>query len=497
MRQDIILQMENISKTFPGVKALDEVSLKVAKGEVHAIMGENGAGKSTLIKVLAGAYKPDSGSIFIDGKKATIKKPADALDLGISVVYQEQNIFIHTPVTENIFINQIPLRGGLVDYKTLKRKTKELMEKYKISHININKNCGQLSVGQQQLVEILRVTSQNVKILVLDEPTSALTEVETKILYSIIEKLKAEGISVIYISHRIQEILDICDRVTIMRDGRYVDTKIVAKTNKEEIVSMMVGRQLAYNYGANSTKWGEMVLRVENMNLPGKIYDVSFDLHAGEVLGIAGLEGSGRTEILESIFGLRKKSTGYIYINGKKRNIKSPITAKQMGIAYITKERKRVGLFMRVDVAGNIIAASLDKMTKAKLLNHKKILDYSNEYVHKLDIKTPNLKKLVMGLSGGNQQKVLLAMWLIQNPQIMLIDEPTRGIDVGTKEEIHRLIRSMARQGTAVLMVSSDMPEILGASDRVLTMYEGRLTAVLQRSDINENMIIRKISGLD
>jgi ABC-type sugar transport system ATPase subunit len=233
------------------------------------------------------------------------------------------------------------------------------------------------------------------------------------------------------------------------------------------------------------------------MNLAGKIYDISFELHAGEILGIAGLEGSGRTEILESIFGLHKKMTGSIYTSGKKKNIKNPAVAKQIGFAYMTKERKRVGLFMRVDVAGNIIAASLDKMTRGKLLSHKKIVDYSNEYVHKLDIKTPNLKKLVMGLSGGNQQKVLLAMWLLQNPKIMLIDEPTRGIDVGTKEEIHRLIRTMARQGTAVLMVSSDMPEILGASDRVLTMYEGRLTAVLQGSDINENMIIRKVSGLD
>jgi ABC-type sugar transport system ATPase subunit len=497
MGQDLILQMEHVSKAFPGVKALDNVSFQAVKGEVHAIMGENGAGKSTLIKILSGAYKPDSGSILIDGKKVVIKKPSDALDLGISVVYQEQNIFVHTPVTENIYIQQIPLRGGLVDYKTLKQKTTDLMEKYKISHININKNCGQLSVGQQQLVEILRATSQNVKILVLDEPTSALTEVETKILYSIIEKLKAEGISIIYISHRIKEIFDICDRVTVMRDGRYVGTKIVAETDKEEIVGMMVGRQLAYNYGANSSEWGDTVLRVENMKLSGKIYDVSFELHAGEVLGIAGLEGSGRTEILESIFGLHKKITGCIYINGKKRNIKSPAAAKRMGLAYMTKERKRVGLFMRMDVAGNIIAASLDKMTKGKLLSHKKIVDYSNEYVHKLDIKTPNLKKLVMGLSGGNQQKVLMAMWLLQNPKIMLIDEPTRGIDVGTKEEIHRLIRAMARQGTAVLMVSSDMPEILGASDRVLTMYEGRLTAVLQGSDINENMIIRKISGLD
>jgi ABC-type sugar transport system ATPase subunit len=489
--------MENISKSFPGVKALDNVSLEVTKGEIHAIMGENGAGKSTLMKVLSGAYIPDSGSVYIDGKKVAIKGPLDAIDLGITIVYQEQNVFIHASVPENIFINQIPLRNGMVDYKNMKQQAKDLMEKYHIAHININKSCGQLSVGQRQLVEILRAISQNVKIFILDEPTSALTEVETKILYNMIKTLKAESKSIIYISHRIQEIFDICDRVTVLRDGHNIDTKIVAETSKDVIISMMVGRDVAYDYGAHSSERGNTVLQVENMSLPGKIHDISFEVHTGEILGIAGLEGSGRTEILESIFGIQKHIRGSIYINGKKRVINNPVTAKNLGVAYITKERKKAGLFMRIDVAGNIIAASLKKMTKTRFLNYEKIVEYSNEYVQKFDIKTPTLKKLVMGLSGGNQQKVLLAMWLIQNPKIMLIDEPTRGIDVGTKEDIHKLIRNMAREGAAVLMVSSDMQEILGACDRVITLYEGRITSTLEGDNINENSIIRKMSGME
>ncbi|MEG1757839.1 MAG: sugar ABC transporter ATP-binding protein [Oscillospiraceae bacterium] len=497
MQKDIVLKMENISKSFPGVLALDKVSLELKRGEIHAIMGENGAGKSTLMKVLSGAYQSDDGEITIEGQKVNIRKPSDAAKHGVAIVYQEQNVFAFTSVTENIFLSDMPLKGKLIDYKTIKQKTVELMEKYRITHIDINKECGQLSVGQQQMVEILRATSQNVKILVLDEPTSALTEVETKILYEMMNILKSEGVSILYISHRLQEIFDVCDRVTVMRDGKDIDTLDVAMASKDQIVSLMVGRSVAYNYGAHTSPIKEVVLDVKNLQYGSVVKGISFELHSGEVLGVAGLEGSGRTEMLECLFGVRKMTGGTVLVNGALQNISSPIKAKKLGIAYITKNRKKVGLFMRIGVAGNIVGASLKNVTKHKILNKKKIQRYADEYIEKFEIKTPDSSKLVAGLSGGNQQKVLLAMWLILEPKIMLIDEPTRGIDVGTKEEIHKLIRNMAKEGTAVLVVSSDMQEILGASDRVLVLHEGQENGILEGTDINEITIVRRMSGLN
>ncbi len=497
MQQDIILKMEHITKKFPGVIALDDVSLELAKGEIHAIVGENGAGKSTLMKVLSGAYIADSGSIFVNGEQAKIHVPADSAALGVAIVYQEQNVFAYTSVCENICLSNMPIKRHIIDYKTIRKKTRELMAKYNITHIDINKQCAQLSVGQQQMVEILRATSQQLKILVLDEPTSALTEVETRILYQMMRILKSEGVSILYISHRLQEVFDICDRVTIMRDGQYIKTLNICDVTKDEIVTMMVGRDVAYNYGAHTSTAGDVVLKVEHLSSGKEVQDVSFSLHAGEILGVAGLEGSGRTEMLESIFGLRKKVQGNISIEGDVAKISSPIQAKAHQIAYLTKNRKKVGLFMRIGVGGNIVAGSFDKIAKHYVISYKKMQSYAKEYIDKFNIKTPDANKLVQGLSGGNQQKVLLAMWLIQSPNILLIDEPTRGIDVGTKEDIHKLIRDMAKSGAAVLMVSSDMQEILGASDRVLVMYNGKSSGILVGDDINENTIIRGMSGLN
>ena len=310
------------------------------------------------------------------------------------------------------------------------------------------------------------------------------------------EMLKAEGVSILYISHRIQEIFDTCDRVTIMRDGKYIDTMNVAETTKDEIVRKMVGRNVVYNYGAHTSEIGPVVLKVENLSCGKEVKNAGFELHAGEVLGVAGLEGSGRTEMMECLFGLKKHYSGTVTVNGKPVHLKSPRDAKKLKMAYITKNRKKVGLFMRIGVAGNIVGASMEKTTVHGLISKRKVSDYAHTYIEKFDIKTPDEKKLVMGLSGGNQQKVLLAMWLIQEPKILLIDEPTRGIDVGTKEEIHKLIRNMAKEGTAVLMISSDMQEILAASDKVLVMHEGETTGVLEGDDINEVTIIRHMSGL-
>lgn len=497
MQQEIILQMKNITKQFPGVLALDKVSIELKKGEIHAVMGENGAGKSTLMKVLSGAYIPDEGDIYINGEKAIIKKPIDATNQGISIVYQDQNIFSHSTVTENIFIKELPIKNKLIDYKTMKTKTKELMEKYNITHIDYKKNCSELSVGQQQMVEILRATSENVKILVLDEPTSALTEVETKILYEIMNLLKSEGVSIFYVSHRLQEIFDVCDRVTVLRDGKYIDTLKISETNKDEVVSLMVGRKVAYNYGANTSEIKDVILSVRNLSYGKFLKNIDFELHEGEILGVAGLEGSGRTEMIECIFGVKKKSGGEIFIKNSRVEITSPAIARRKGLAYITKDRKKVGLFMRVGVAENIVGPNLELVTTNNLIDKKKVIKHSDEYIKKFDIKTPNRDKLVMGLSGGNQQKVLLAMWLIKKPNILLINEPTRGIDVGTKEEIHKLIRNMAKTGAAVLIVSSDMQEIIGASDRLLVLHEGNSMGFLEGKDINEDKIIRRMSGMN
>lgn len=497
MKQDIVLKMVDITKSFPGVLALDKVSIELKKGEIHAIMGENGAGKSTLMKVLSGAYKADGGEIYINGEKTVINNPADASRCGIAIVYQEQNIFSKSSVAENIFISELQNRGGIINYRDIKNKTKALMKKYNITHIDINKECGSLSVGQQQMVEILRAMSQNIKILVLDEPTSALTEIETKILYGMIKMLRSEGVAILYISHRLQEIFDICDRVTILRDGRYIQTFDVKDTSRDEVVKLMVGRDVVYNYGAHTSEVKDVVLKVTGLCCKQAVKDVSFELYAGEVLGVAGLEGSGRTEMMECLFGLRTKSSGIITVNGQEINIKNPRVAKQKGIAYITKDRKKVGLFMGLGIDANIISANLEKVAPNGLIKKNKISEYADEYIEKFDIKTPNRSKLVMGLSGGNQQKVLLAMWLIQQPKILLIDEPTRGIDVGTKEEIHKLIREMAKNGAAVLMISSDMQELLGASDRVLVLHEGNGNGILEGEDINEEKIVRCMSGLN
>lgn len=497
MKHDIVLRMVEITKSFPGVVALDKVSIELKKGEIHAIMGENGAGKSTLMKVLSGAYKADSGEIYIDGEKIIINDPADASRYGIAIVYQEQNIFTKSSVSENIFVSELQNRGSLINYSEIKNKTKALMQKYNISHIDINKECGLLSVGQQQMVEILRAISQNIKILVLDEPTSALTEVETKILYNMINLLCSEGVTILYISHRLQEIFDICDRVTILRDGKYIKTFEVKDTTRDEIVKLMVGRDVVYNYGAHTSEVKDVVLKVNNLCHKNIVKDISFELHAGEVLGVAGLEGSGRTEMMECLFGLRSKNAGTIMVDGQEINMKSPLVAKRKGIAYITKDRKKVGLFMGLGIDANIISANLEKVAPKGLIEKRKISEYADEYIEKFDIKTPNRSKIVMGLSGGNQQKVLLAMWLIQQPRILLIDEPTRGIDVGTKEEIHKLIRKMAKDGAAVLMISSDMQELLGASDRVLVLHEGKSNGILEGEDINEVKIVRRMSGLN
>lgn len=496
MNDEYILHVKSVSKSFPGVKALNNVSLSVRKGEIHAVVGENGAGKSTLMKILSGAYQMDEGEIIFDGEKVNIRNARDASDLGIGIVYQELSNFPAMSVAENIYIGNYPLnKYGRIDYKKMYDDTQKLLDKYGLSDLDPKKQVRLLSIGRQQFIEILKVTTKKTRLLILDEPTSALTERETALLFDIMKKLKENGVSILYISHRLDEIFEICDRVTVLRDGCLIKTFTVKDTSKDEIVLHMVGRDVAYNYGAHTTKVGDVLLEVKNISYGNHVKNVSFQLKAGEVLGIAGLEGSGRTELIECLFGILKKDSGEIYIDGKKVTINNPIQAKRHGLAYITKDRKVVGLFMRLSVGSNIEAGNLRKFSKYSFINFKKSNANSEYYRNRFSIKTPSLKTPVMSLSGGNQQKVLLASWFTSKPRILLIDEPTRGIDVGTKEQIHKLIRELAKDGVGVVMVSSELTEILGASDRILVMYEGSITGILENQNITEETIIRLASN--
>ena len=491
-----ILEVKGVSKSFPGVKALDKVALSVRKGEIHALVGENGAGKSTLMKILSGVYTPDEGEIILDGKPVKIRNPHHSEQLGISIVYQELSNFPAMSVAENIAVGDYPRsRIGALDYRKSAEMTQRILDEFELTDLQPGACVRELSIGRQQVVEILKASSRNSKVLILDEPTSALTERETDLLFEIMKRLKARGVSIIYISHRLDEIFRICDRTTVFRDGKFVVTLDVDKTDKTQIVKYMVGRDVAYNYGAHSSEVREILFEAKDIVYGDSVKDVSFRLHAGEVLGIAGLEGAGRTELVETLFGIRKKTSGTTLVRGKELHIKNPMIAKQNGIAYITKDRKRVGLFMRMSVDRNIMAANLDKFSKRGIISFRKARANSAVYWKRFDIKTPTLKKLVVALSGGNQQKVLLAMWFTRNPRILIVDEPTRGIDVGTKEEIHKLIRELAKGGAGIIMISSDMPELLGASDRVLVMFEGTVTGDIPNYDLSEEKIVALASN--
>jgi ABC-type sugar transport system ATPase subunit len=494
---DVILNVQGVTKEFPGVKALDDMCFTLQRGEIHALLGENGAGKSTLMNVLSGAYTPDAGEIVLDGERVNFHNPMDAEKKGISIVHQELAVFSTSTVGENIFTTNAPRNAlGMIDYNKMYRMARELLDEYGFSDINERHMMRRLSVGRQQIVEILRAVKKSAKVLILDEPTSALTEKETDILMQIMRNLNDQGVSIIYISHRLEEVFRICDTATIMRDGRYITTKRVAETNKDELVRYMVGRDVVYQYGAGSSQIGNELLRLENVSYKQYLKNVSFSLHEGEVLGLAGLEGAGRTELLETIFGVHPPDSGRIYLKGEEVRIHSPNDAKALGFAFITKDRKNRGLFLRKSISDNFLAANLDRFTRRGFTQFKESQKGAEEYKERFDIKTPDVKKRVMKLSGGNQQKVLLSMWISRQPMILLIDEPTRGIDVGTKESIHALIREYAKAGMGVIMISSDMPELMGASDRIIAMYEGSVIGELNINNITEERIMSLTSGI-
>ena len=496
-KSEYVLEMDNISKTFPGVKALDNVTLKVRPGTVHALMGENGAGKSTLMKCLFGIYRPDSGDILIDGKRVLITDPKVALDYGISMIHQELLSVPYRNVMENIWLGRFPMKNigpiKLIDDRKMYNDTVKLLENLKMD-IYPNTLVGSMSASKVQLMEIAKAVSYNSKVIIMDEPTSSLTENEVEHLFTIIRDLKSRGVAIIYITHKIGEIHHIADEVTVMRDGKRVDTWPVSEITTDMMISKMVGRELTKIFPPRSNVPGDVVFKVEGLTspLPNSFKDISFEVKKGEIFGIGGLVGAQRTELVEAIFGLRGIKSGKVFINGKEVDIKSPIDAKKYKIALLTEERRTTGIFPVLNILENTVVANMKSYEKKnKLLDENRRINDVNKSVEMLDIKTPSFRTLIKDLSGGNQQKVLFARWLLTEPNILILDEPTRGIDVGAKYEIYTIIADLAKQGKSIIMISSEMPELIGMSDRIMVMCEGRLAGIIEGNKATEEEIMR------
>lgn len=490
---EYVLEMNHISKSFPGVRALDDVTLKVRPGSVHALVGENGAGKSTLMKCLFGIYIKDVGEIILNGEKVEITSTRQALDLGISMIHQELHPIRFRPVMENIWLGRFPKRGIAVDKREMIRRTRELFQEIDLD-INPETVAGDLSPSNLQLVEIAKAVSYNAKIIIMDEPTSSLTDNETQHLFKIIKQLQAKGCAIIYISHKMEEILKISDEVTIMRDGKYIGNWPASQLTTDEMINKMVGRELTNRFPPKDTvPEKDVVFEVRDLcsELPRSFQHISFDLHKGEILGIGGLVGAQRTELVESIFGLRPIASGEIYKNGQKIEIRNVPDAKQNGLALLTEERRASGVFAHLSVLDNTVIASQKKFAPNGVLNGGKRYSAAKKISQELNVKTPNLQTEMENLSGGNQQKVLFARWLLTDPDILILDEPTRGIDVGAKYEIYTIMLQLIRQGKSIIMISSEMPELLGMTDRIMVMCEGKLTGILDRSEADQVSIMR------
>ncbi len=491
------LEMRDVSKSFPGVKALDKAQLKLRPGTVHALMGENGAGKSTLMKCMFGIYKMDEGEIIYEGQKVVIHDPLQALKLGIAMVHQELQPIPERSVAENIYVGRYPLKRLLgfipvVDHDAMYENTRRLLQKVRMD-FDPKQKLGSLSVSQMQSVEIAKAVSADCKVLILDEPTSSLSQREVEALFTIIEDLKAEGVAIVYISHKMDEILRISDEVTIMRDGKYIGTWEARDLTTDKIITHMVGRELSQLYPQKHNKPGEVVFEVKNFTSinPRSFRNISFSLRKGEVLGVAGLVGAQRTELMEGIFGIRSAAQGTITYQGKDLKISHPRDAIQRSIALLTEDRRATGIFSVLTVADNVSIASLDRYLEMGLfLNEGKIEQLVRDNVAKLSIKTPSTKTLIKSLSGGNQQKVLISRWLANDPDILILDEPTRGIDVGAKYEIYTIIANLAGQGKSIIMISSEMSELIGMSDRILVMCDGRLTGEINGQDATQENIM-------
>jgi ABC-type sugar transport system ATPase subunit len=494
MDAKVVLSLENITKRYPGVLALNNVSLDFIAGEVHALLGENGAGKSTLIKAVAGAINIDNGIIHVGGQDYQQMTPHLSRGLGIEVIYQEFNLVPTMSAAENIFLGDRVSEKSLVDYSRMKSKARELFDLFK-ADINPNILVRELSPAQKQIVEIAKAVSKDVKILIMDEPSAPLSVSEVDHMFEVVNQLKQNGVTIIYISHRLEEVFRISDRVSVLRDGEYVATKLTKDTNRKELISLMVGRELTENYPPRMNPPGEIALEVKNLSGNGD-QDISFSVRKGEILGISGLVGAGRTELAMLLFGAAPIESGEIWVDGKKVRIRSPQDAIQQGLGLLTEDRKNKGLFLEMGVGWNISFPIVRKLSKYGIVDTKTEKDIAEQYRDRINIKTPSMEQRVINLSGGNQQKVVLAKSLAAESDILIFDEPTRGIDVGAKQEIYQLMCKLADNGNAILMISSDMEELLGMSDRIIVLSEGKLTGEVQKEQFSQDYILDLASGI-
>ncbi len=479
---NVFIELKNIVKVFPGVRALDGVSFDIREGEVHSLCGENGAGKSTLIKVLTGVHTIDGGDYFIDGKRVNFKSTTEAIAAGVSCVYQELSIAPQLDVAKNLFIGNLPMKGHLVDLKTMYQRAAEILDELDM-HISPRAIAGELSVGQQQMIEIGRALTRNARLIIMDEPTSSLSEAETNTLFELIKKLVRRNIAIVYISHKLDEVMYLSDRITVIRDGQNIISKNKDELTQEELIANMIGRPLQNLYLKEPAEITDTMLEVKNLTRKGVFEDVSFSVRKGEVIGFFGLVGAGRSEIMRAVFGVDKYDSGEVILDGKKLRGGSPAAAINAGIGFCTEDRKKEGLALRLSILLNMTLVRLPQLSKLGVINRGQQRAAAEEYMESISIKAPSVYQLVGNLSGGNQQKVVVAKWLMMGPKVLIVDEPTRGIDVGSKAEIYGLLSDLAKKGMAIIVVSSEIEEILGICDSVVTIFEGKKTAQLEISD--------------
>lgn len=490
MSENILLRMENIHKQFPGVYALKDIHFELRAGEVHALLGENGAGKSTLIKVLGGIYSADEGDIYIEGKKVTIDGVKTAQNNGIAIIHQELVLVPHMTVAENIFLGREPLKGGFVDKETMNSEAQALLDAYDM-HIEADALIASLTIAKQQMVEIVKAISYNSKILVMDEPTSSISDKEVSFLFDTMRTLTKKGVGIIYISHKMSELEEICDRVTVMRDGTYVGTEAVKETTKDKLIAMMVGRTLENYYTRDFKEAGGVLMKCENISDGNMVKGASFELRKGEILGFAGLVGAGRSEVMKCIFGLTQGAKGDIYIDGKKVSIHSPVEAMKYGIALVPENRKLEGLYKVQSVRFNSTIEVLSDFIRGIFVDQGREEEITQKYIDMMSTKTPGQEQKIGNLSGGNQQKVMIGRWLATNPKILILDEPTRGVDVGAKSEIYSIMNELAKQGMSIIMISSELPEIINMSDRIYVMADGVVKGCLDHQEVTQEKIMR------
>lgn len=491
-----MIEMSGITKSFSGNTVLKDVSFSLKKGEIHALMGENGAGKSTLMKILTGIHERDTGEVKVKGKAVHYKNPKESEEAGIAVIHQELNILPHLSIAENLFLGKEKTFGksGILKTKEMNKRATDILKSFEMQ-IDVRTEAGQLSVGQQQIIEIAKAVSSDAEVIIMDEPTAALTDREIDSLFKTIHTLQEKGVAFVYISHRMEEIFSICDRITILRDGEYVGTKIIKETNFDEIVQMMVGRELGEQFPERNATIGDVKLAAKGLTRDGHFEDVSFEVRAGEVVGFAGLMGAGRTEVMQSLFGYRKLSDGEISLNGRKIAINNPLQAKNLGIGYVTEDRKSEGLIVDFSVRDNISLTNFNRVAKSGVVKVQEEKSLYQTMVERLKIRLSGPDQAAKSLSGGNQQKVVIAKWLGTDPEILILDEPTRGVDVGAKKEIYSIMNELAERGVAIIMISSELPEVIGMADRVLVMHEGRLTGEVTKEEMTQERIMHFATG--